>query len=119
MKLQIERPHVEALIARFPELAALDEQLRFANKAEIPFQQLSMEQLQCLGALYADAGPSMQGKAAQIATLRHALSDEGATFAEGELEKMVPAIAEYLLRDAIRGWLFRANSSGRLNGLVM
>lgn len=113
MILQIERPHAQAMIARFPELHALGEQLRFANKAEVPFQQLSMEQLRCLGELYQEAGPPMRGKAAQIATLEHALGEGQAAFAEGELEKLVPAIAEYLLQDAIRGWLFRANSSGK------
>ena len=113
MKLQIDRPHVEAMIAHYPDMQPLSEQLKFANKAEIPFQQLSTAQLGFLRERYEAAGPHMQGRAAQIATLEHALSDEAERFQEGELEKMLPAIAEYLLKDAVRGWLFKANVSGK------
>jgi hypothetical protein len=44
MKLQIERPYVEAIVREFPELAPLQEQLKFGNKAEWPCQQLSAPQ---------------------------------------------------------------------------
>ena len=113
MKLQIERSHVEAMVAQFPEMQPLSEQLKFGNKAEIPFQQLSSEQMGYLHGLYKVAGPHMQGRAAQIATLKHALSDEAECFQEGELENMLPAIIEYLIKDGIRGWLFKANISGK------
>ncbi len=113
MKFQIERPHVEALAARYPEMQPLAKQLKFGNKAEISFQQLSIEQLGFLRDLYEAAGPHMQGRAAQIATLEFALFHEAQRFAEGELEKMLPAITEYIFKDAIRGWLFKANVAGK------
>ena len=113
MKLQIERPHVEAMIAQYPDMYSLSEQLKFGNKAEVSFQQLSTAQLGFLRDRYEAAGSHMQGRAAQIATLEHALSDEAERFHEGQLEQMLPAIAEYLLKDAIRGWLFKANVSGK------
>lgn len=113
MKLQIDRRHIEALQQRFDDLQALQEQLKFSNKAEIAFDQLSREQLRYLGEICAAAEPPMPGKAAQIATLEHALNNDTTRFDEGELESMLPAIAEYLLGDAIRGWMFQANRSGK------
>lgn len=113
MKLQIERGYAEAMIAQFPDLFVLAEQLKFGNKAEIPFTQLSNEQLNFLLLLYQQAGIAMQGKAAQLSTLKNALQVGGKRFAEGELEQLVPAIAQFLISDAIRGWLFRLNAAGR------
>ncbi|MBU0656200.1 MAG: hypothetical protein KJ914_13850 [Gammaproteobacteria bacterium] len=72
MKLQIERPYVEALIREFPDLGVLREQLKFGNKAELPCQQLSAPQLAFLHSLYAAAGAAMQERAAQLATLHRA-----------------------------------------------
>jgi hypothetical protein len=113
MKLQIERPHAEAMLDRFPELCALSEQLKFGNKAEVPFSSLSGQQMAFLRSLYLDAGPDMQGKAAQIASLEAIIGRKGTRFQEGQLEQLVPEIAEFLVRDGIRGWLFRANNSGK------
>jgi hypothetical protein len=113
MKLQIERPYVEALVREFPELAPLQDQLKFGNKAEWPCQQLSAPQLAFLHSLYAAAGAAMQGRAAQLATLQRALHGGGKRYQEGELERLVPDITEFLIRDGIRGWLFKANNAGK------
>ncbi|WP_040294973.1 AAA family ATPase [Beggiatoa alba] len=113
MKLLIERTYVEAMVTKFPELHSLAEQLKFGNKAELPFHHLSTEHLGHLHSLYVATGEKMSGQAAQIATLRQALMDGGRRFEEGQLEELLPAIAEFLLKDAIRGWVFKANSAGK------
>lgn len=113
MKLQIERSYVEAMVAQFPELNALAEQLKFGNRADIPFHHLSTQHLGYLESLYTAAGKKMQGQAAQLATLRQALSYEGTRFEEGQLEQLLPAIAEFLTTNAIKGWLFKANNAAK------
>jgi len=113
MKLQIDRVYVEAMVTEFPDLSVLKEQLKFGNKAEISFFQLSGPQLGYLRNLYETAGPHMLGRAAQIATLQQAMNDSGERFDKGDLERLVPAIAEYLVKDGIRGWLFQANIAGK------
>jgi hypothetical protein len=56
----------------------------------------------------------MQVRAAQLRSLRRALDDDaGDRFTAEGLERVLPAIARYLARDAIRGWLFTANVSAR------
>lgn len=113
MKLQIERAYVNELIQEFPHLEPLQSQLRFGNKAEVPFDQLSKDELAFLGNLYEQAGPLMQGRAAQILTLHKALNDDEIRYTSDDLESLVSGIASYLVTDAIRGWLFRANSEGK------
>ena len=113
MKLQIERPYVESMVAVFPDLAPLKEQLRFGEKVEVPFHQLSNAELTFLLDLYRDAGPKMQASFAYISTLRRAFDDKGVTFAAEDLESVLPAIARYLVADAIRGWMFTANVATR------
>ena len=113
MKLQIERPYVDAMLEQFPALTALKEQLRFGNRAEVGIKQLSHTELAFLINLYQQAGPDMQARAAQIATLQKAMNDEGPRFSADDLEKLLPAIAEYLVTDAQRGWLFRANAAAK------
>lgn len=113
MKLQIEKHQVEALVEAFPELAFLQEQLRLGNRAEVPFHDLSLAQLGFLRQRYEALGPGMAGRVAQLVTLETALQDPGPRFAEGELEQLVPEIVRFLLRDALRGWLFKANAAGR------
>lgn len=113
MKLQIDRAHAEAMVEQFPQLSTLIEQLKFGNRAELPFHHFNAEQIGYLRSLYEEAGGALQGQAAQLATLEMALADSGERFGEGELEKALPAIAEYLIDDAIRGWLFRANAAGK------
>jgi hypothetical protein len=114
MNLQIERRYVDALMASFPDLVeSFTEQLRFGDKVEVSFTQLSNEQLDFLQDLYGKAGPAMQVRAAQIATVREAISGQGQRFAAGELEQVVPAIANYLISSAIRGWVFTASVASR------
>ncbi|POZ50208.1 ATP-binding protein [Methylovulum psychrotolerans] len=113
MKLQIERKYVEAMVDEFPGLAALKEQLRFGNKAEIPFKQLSDNELNYLQVLYQQEGVAMQGHVAQLSTLQKAMNDDIVTFTEDDLEMLLPAIAHYLIHNALRGWLFQANVAGK------
>ena len=109
MKIEIERPYIEAMVTEFPGLTALKEQLRFGNKVEVAFSQLSAAELGFLGSLYQQAGPEMQVRAAQLSTLQRALSGDGTRFSATELESVLPAIVRYLVTDAIHGWLFTAN----------
>jgi hypothetical protein len=113
MNLQIERPYVNAMLEQFPSLTNLKEQLRFGNLAEVNFQQLSHIEISFLQNLYQQAGPEMQGRVAQIATLQKALNDDGERFTADNIENLLPAIAEYLLKEGIRGWLFKATHSAK------
>jgi hypothetical protein len=114
MKLQIERPYVESMVAAFPDLAPLKEQLRFGEKVEVPFHQLSNAELTFLLDLYRDAGPKMQASFAYISTLRRAFDDKGVTFTAEDLESVLPAIARYLVADAaiaLRGYPARLHAA--------
>ena len=113
MKLHIERRYVDAMVSRFPNLTQLKEQLRFGNKAEVPFNHLSNDELGHLQALYQESGPTMQHQAALLTTLQKSLSDDETKYSADDLEMLVPAIAQYLISDAIRGWLFRVDSAGK------
>lgn len=113
MKLQIERKYVEAMVNEFPGLAALNDQLRFGNKAEVSFKQLSNIELDFLQDLYKKAGTEMQGHVALLSTLQKAMNDDTIKFEEHDLEMLLPAIARYLINDAIRGWLFQTNVAGK------
>jgi hypothetical protein len=113
MKLHIARPYVEALAADFPELESLKAQLVFGDKVEVPFQQLSGEQVDRLHELYGAAGAHMQSQRAQLATLRRAFEGSTTRFTADELETFVPAIAAFLIDGAQRGWLFSINVAGR------
>jgi hypothetical protein len=113
MQLQIEQPYVDAMMAQFPELSSLAEQLRFGNKALVSIEQLDRTSLAYLQNLYENAGSSMQARAAQIGTLKTALNDEGERYGADDLEKLVAGIADFLINGAIRGWLFHANMAGR------
>lgn len=113
MKLQIDKYYVHAMVEQFPPLVSLIDQLKFGNKAEVRFNQLSLPQLAYLHNLYEAAGPQMQACAAQLATLQHAMNDEGKRFTSDELEEMVPAIAQHIVDNAIKGWLYRAYANGR------
>ena len=42
MNLQLEKPYVEAMLNRFSDLGFLAEQLKFGNRAEVPFQRFSV-----------------------------------------------------------------------------
>lgn len=113
MKLHIERAYVEAMVEQFPDLLVLKDQLRFGQRAEVTFNQLSHHQLAFLQDLYVQAGTDMQARAAQIATLQKALNDEGPRYTADDLESLLSDIAEYLVNEGIRGWLFRATASAK------
>jgi hypothetical protein len=113
MKLQLERKTVEALVGQFPHLSTLSEQLRFGNKAEAAFSHFTAAEVGFLRKHYEEAGPDFRARAAQLATLQKAMNDEGIKFDSEDLELLIPAIARYLATDAIRGWLFQANVSGK------
>lgn len=87
--------------------------MKFGNRAEVGFEQLTAAQLDYLQQLYSAAAPSLEVRAAQLATLRQALHEGGERYGEGDLERLVPAVAEFLIRDALRGWLFRVNAAGK------
>lgn len=113
MKLHIARPYVEALAADFPELESLKAQLKFGDKVEVPFQQLSAAQVDRLHDLYGEAGPSLHNARAQLATLRRAFEGPQTRYGPNDLETVVPAIARFLIDGAERGWLFAINIGGR------
>ncbi len=113
MKLQIEQPYVDAMIDQFPELNTLAEQLRFGSKVLISIEQMNKHSLAYLQNLYESAAPPLKAKAAQIATLKNALNDEGTRYSPDDLEALVAGLAEFLIDGAIRGWLFHANTAGR------
>jgi hypothetical protein len=119
MKLQIERTYVNAMVAEFPGLTPLKDQLRFGNKAEVPFNRLSSSELGYLKNLYQEAGPDMHSQAAMIATLQKALNDDSQKYSAEDLEKLVPAIAGYLVEDALRGWLFRVSVTGKTSAYLI
>ena len=48
----------------------------------------------------------MQVRSAQIVTLQRAFREQSARFTAVDLESLLPAIARYLVADAIRGWMF-------------
>jgi hypothetical protein len=80
MKLQIERPRIEAMAAAFPHLAALKEQLRFGDKVEVNLAQLAASELDFLRDSYQKAGPEWHARAAHVATLQRAFTDSGPAF---------------------------------------
>ncbi len=113
MKLHIERPHIEAMLQAFPRLDFVREQLRFGNKVELSFSQLADEELAFLESLYAQGGPELRARGAQIATLQKAMREGGRRFEPEELEMAVPAIARYLAEGSTRGWVFSATITGK------
>lgn len=113
MKLRIDRPHIEALVQAFPTLARLEEQLHFGNQVEVALHQLSAAELGFLADLYRQGGPQLQARAAQLATLTAALHDAGPRFTGDDLEQVLPAMVRYLAEEAIHGWMFTAQITGR------
>jgi len=109
MKLEIEKPYIDHLLHEFPGLSRLKEQLRFGNKVEVLFKELSKHQVNYLQSLYEDAGPEMQTRAAQLLTLQKAINDGTERYTIDDLEKLVPSLARYLVANATRGWLFTSN----------
>ncbi|MEN9891045.1 MAG: hypothetical protein RLY78_1340 [Pseudomonadota bacterium] len=127
MRLQLDKPHVLALIEAHPELAGLAEQLRFGHRIEVPAATLSLPALDQLAGLYARGEPALSGRAAQLRALVHTLRQgqrpQCPRHAPGEgLEPLLPALLRWLLEDAeglagsrcrARGWLFAANAQGK------
>ncbi|MBT0670184.1 ATP-binding protein [Novosphingobium profundi] len=113
MKLALERAHLEALVARFPELAGLTAQLRLAERAEVAVGDLSDTQVAFLGGLLREAGPDQRVRAAQLVTLRGALGKPGRRYAGEQLEDFLVDLVRYLVADGLRGWLFSADISRR------
>lgn len=113
MKLEIEKPYIEHLLDEFPGLDRLREQLRFGDKVEVLYNDLSGNQVDYLHNLYESAGPEMKTRAAQLSTLQKAINDDSERFGIDDLELVVPALAHYLITDAIRGWLFTANATDK------
>jgi hypothetical protein len=101
------------MVDEFPYLSTLKDQLRFGNKAEVTFKQLSNTELGFLQQLYQNAGTEMQGHAAQLSTLQKAMNDDTVRFQEDDLEMLLPACARYFINNALRGWLFQANVAGK------
>ncbi|ACB94817.1 ATP-binding protein [Beijerinckia indica] len=113
MNLHIERPHIELMIAEFPNLTPLKDQLRFGNRVEVPAHQLTLSELDFLRNIYEQAGPDYRTRAMHLLTLHKALSGGGERFKPEDLENVVPAIARYLATDGIRGWLFTSHVANR------
>lgn len=111
MKLEIEKPYIDELLQAFPDLNDLKGQLRFGDKVEVLFNELTEKQVNYLQNLYVNAGPTMKSRAAQLSTLQKAINDDIKRFSADELELVVPALASYLVSDAIRGWLFTAKGN--------
>lgn len=114
MKLQLDRPDVLALTARFPELEGLHDQLRFGSRIELRSRTLPVDALAFLAKLYEDAGATLAGRAAQLRGLVAALRHDTPRFRQGDsLEAVLPALVRYLAQGSERGWLFAANMDGK------
>ena len=113
MKLHIESTYAEALAGAYPELSELKDQLRFGDNVEIEALRLPKPALEMLHGLFVRAGPRMQLRAAQLATLIATLHGEGRRFGKGDLEEILPAIVRHLLAHGTRGWLFTLQHTSR------
>ncbi|KAF2989993.1 ATP-binding protein [Methylocystis sp. MJC1] len=113
MNIEIERNHVEALMARFPAQAGLASQLRFSDRVEVDLSHLTSEELDFLEERYKESGPELRARAAQLSTLRAALVSQDKRFQNGELEDVLPALVRYLTTDPIHGWLFTASIASK------
>jgi hypothetical protein len=114
MKLQLDRPDVLALTARFPELDSLQVQLRLGNRIELRSRTLPVDALHFLATLYEEAGTELAGRAAQLHGLVAAMRCDAPRFGLGTpLEKALPVLVRYLMEGAERGWLFAASLDGK------
>jgi ATPase family associated with various cellular activities (AAA) len=119
MKLTIEKRHLEPLLTIHPRLDFLSEHLRLGNKAQIVFDQLKYDELASLANIYQKAGESFQPQFALLNALYSALKKERPRFESEHLEKLLPEIAAYLLENALRGWLFQVQPSGRTQAYLI
>jgi hypothetical protein len=113
MNVSMDAPLVERMIAAYPDLSGLREQLRYGHRIEVPVSRLSVDALRFLAGIYAESGPVLAQRGALLSTLADALDGDGQRFEAGQLEQLVPALARHLARNALRGWLFTANATTR------
>jgi hypothetical protein len=118
MKLRIERDHARLLAGEFPELAALEEQLRLGSHAQVSLFQLGAAALERLAGLWEAAADEAQRlRASVLRGMGQALHDERAPRLQAaDLEQLLPALLHHLAGDAAqvrRGWLFTAQPDGR------
>jgi hypothetical protein len=113
MKIVIDKRHLQPLLASHPRLQSLSDQLRLGNKAQVSFDQLSSTELATLTSIYQAEGEALQQQAALLAALQQALAENTQRYNADQLESLLPAIAQYLLDGAIRGWLFHVVGGGR------
>jgi hypothetical protein len=113
MKLVVERRIVEALVEGFPDRAGLLAQPRFSNRIEVGLGSLSPDELGALSALVGADGTMAAGQAEQLSALASVLADDGPRFGPDDLDRLVPALATFLVAGVVRGWLFRMNPAGR------
>jgi len=119
MKLEIERPYINSFLNEFPNFTSLQDQLRFGDKVEVLFTELSSQQVCYLKDLYDKAGPEMESRSAQLSTLQKAVNENLDRFGPDDLESLVPEMARYLAKGAIRGWLFTANGNDKALAYVV
>ncbi|MFG1359917.1 ATP-binding protein [Xanthobacter pseudotagetidis] len=112
MKLIVERLVVESLVESFPAHAPLLDQARFSSRIEVGLDALAAPEVARLSVLLAQGGIT-GGQAEQLSSLADALSAGGRAFGPDELEDLAPELALYLIRDAIRGWLFHMSPAAK------
>lgn len=113
MKLQLNRKHALCVAERFPELKVLLDQLKLGSRAELSFEQLDRAHWGFIAALYEAEGPAMAGRAAQLRTLETVLASTGHRYEEGELERLVIDITNYMIEGGVRGWVFSLDRAGK------
>ena len=112
MHLQIPPQIAREMIAHFPEVSALSERLRFDSPLDLRSSELPRAVLSWLLNHY-ESSPDLPAQAAQVATLRQALDDDGPRLSAEALEDLVAALARYMGEGTERGWLFQANPAGK------
>jgi len=107
-------------MAEFPRLASWRDHLRFSRRIEVPFDLLTPDELRFLERQYAGEGAAGAGQASQLAALVRACSGDDRRFGpDDDLELVLPALARYLAKDAIRSWLFATNVPGKALAYVV
>lgn len=117
MKLQIERVVAEAMCARFPAWQVYLEQLKIANRMEVPVEALDAARLDALIGLTRQR-PNNTTRVAMLEALQPLFDCNAPTFEESEIEPMIPALVDWLSRGS-RGWLFHLDPGGMLRPYVV
>ena len=121
MKLLLDAPPTQALVAQHPRLAHLREALRLSHRIEVSSTQLELAELHTLAQALAERSRSPHpapevplGPVAQVRGLIAAREAGGPRFNKtDDLEQLLPALAAYLGDGAQRGWLFAMQAGGR------